>query len=231
MFRKSFIGWIALSLLAGILTGCVAKPSPEEAIALTATAASHMVSTRTPAPPGTATPGSQAQPTEANTATPAPSQSQILSEDAPASGAQAGQLAPDFTLRDAAGVDVSLSDYRGQPVAMIFWASWCPYCRQEMPLLQNMYETYNDQGLVVVGVDLLGSKGETQEKALEFVGQEGITFPILFDESGQVFSQYQGRGVPNLIFVDQEGVIVSTYPGAMDEQNLQRQIQQLVGVQ
>lgn len=230
LIRRISSIWLGVSLLALALPlfGCVAKPSPEESAALTATAASHLVSTRTPTATVTAVPVSSPEPTGVSTATPVPSQSEISPESGLSTGIQAGQLAPEFALRNVEGEEVRLSDFRGQPVAMIFWASWCPYCKEEMPLLQSMYEKYGDQGLVVFGVDLVGSKGEIQENALAYVEQNGITFPILFDEGGQVFQQYRGRGIPNLIFIDREGVIASTFPGAMEAQNLETQIQQIV---
>jgi peroxiredoxin len=143
-------------------------------------------------------------------------------------GTQPGYLALDFTLPDAEGQDVSLADYRGKPVVMIFWASWCPYCRKEMPLLENLYQEHADQGLVVLGVNLLGSKGETQERALAFAEDNNLTFPILFDVDGEVFRHYRGRGVPNLLFVDRQGVIVANHPGAVGAQDLEALIQQLV---
>jgi peroxiredoxin len=219
MLRRFFVGWLALALLSGGLLGCATTPSPEQAVALTATAASHLVATRTP------------DPANASTATPVPRQSEISSETGLTTGTQVGQMAPDFTLRDSSGQMVSLSDFRGRPVVMIFWASWCPYCKEELPLLQEMSVKYGEQGLVVLGVDLLGSKGETQEKALAFVKEKKISFPILFDEGAQVFRNYLGRGIPILIFVDRDGIVASNYPGAMAAQSLEAQIQRLVAAQ
>jgi peroxiredoxin len=231
MLRRLFISGVVLVLLALALAGCVAQPSSEQAVALTATAASHTVPGKDSGTAATATPASGSGSTSSESATPAPKQSEISSKASLSTGTQAGQLAPAFTLPDETGKSVSLSDFRGQPVAMIFWASWCPYCKEELPLLQSLYDQYGAQGLVVVGVDLPGSKGETQEKALAFVEQNKITFPVLFDEGAQVFREYNGRGIPNLIFIDSEGVIEINYPGAMDAQKLEATIQGLVGAQ
>lgn len=231
MLRRFLTGGMVMTLLVLALVGCVAQPSSEQAAALTATAASHTVPTKTSESAAAATSASSSNLMEAKNATPLPRESETSAQANRPTGTQAGQLAPDFTLLDATGKSVSLSDFRGHPVAMIFWASWCPYCKEELPLLQGLYEQYGGQELVVIGIDLPGSKGETQEKALAFAEQNRITFPILFDEGAQVFRQYKGRGIPNLIFIDREGVIDTNYPGAMDAQKLETTIQGLMGAQ
>jgi peroxiredoxin len=77
-------------------------------------------------------------------------------------------------------------------------------------------------------VNVPGLGGDTKESALDFIAEKGITFPVVFDEGGHVYQQYEVRGVPNTIFVDRNGVIVSNYPGAMEAEQLEDQIRQLL---
>jgi peroxiredoxin len=257
-----------LRILAGllplllILAGCVGKWTPEQSAALTATAVSYLVPTRTPAPTSPASPSPQStatkspasQPSETTTPAPAPgspqatapeSRTPLPSEtDTPApvaaspqaspqtnlaTGTQVGQAPPDFVLDDAQGQPVSLASFHGRPVLLIFWASWCTHCQKTMPLIETLYEQYSDQGFEAIGVSVPGLSGETKESALAYVQQKGITFPIVFDEEASTYREYQVVGVPTLIFVDRNGVIISNHPGEMDLQSLQAQIQQLVG--
>lgn len=116
---------------------------------------------------------------------------------------QVGFAAPDFSLETLDGETMSLSDLRGQAVLVNFWATWCPPCRQEMPAIQQLYEQYRDQDFTVLAVDLQ----ESEAQVVAFTGQMGLTFPILIDPGGQVFSQYGVRALPSTFFVDPNGVI------------------------
>jgi len=121
-----------------------------------------------------------------------------------------GRMAPDFQLETLDGQTVSLSDYRGQPVLLNFWASWCGPCRFEMPFLQEAYEQYSGQGLVVLGVNLL----EETETVREFVRQEGLTFPILLATTQEVPLDYNVRNIPATFLIDSEGRIQDIKIGA-----------------
>jgi peroxiredoxin len=243
MTRQSPIFLLVFGLLVLVLAlaGCVARYTPEQAPSLTATAASYLVPTPTPRPPATATTAAQPRPSPtAATASPVPAVATAspVPTAVPATpvsslpvGSQPGQVSPDFTLDDAQGQALSLSSFRGQPVLMVFWASWCGHCQNEMPLLQNAYEKYGPQGLVILGVSVPGLSGETKEKALAFVDEKGIKFPILFDEQAQTFGQYGVSGVPNLIFIDRHGVVVDNHAGEMAEAQLADQITQMLEAQ
>jgi peroxiredoxin len=218
------VGLLALVL---VLTGCVGEWTPEESAAATATVSAYMVPTRTPDPEATVPPTPEPSPTQSPADTPAPAPTKPPESNVPV-GTQTGQLSPDFSLTDVSGQPVTLSALRGQPVVVIFWASWCTHCEKEMPLMQTMYEKYGDQGLQVVGVNVPGLGGDTVENAKAFVADKGISFPIVFDQAGQTYGAYEVNGVPNLFFIDSEGVMVTNYPGAMDAERLEAQIKQLV---
>jgi cytochrome c biogenesis protein CcmG/thiol:disulfide interchange protein DsbE len=122
-----------------------------------------------------------------------------------------GDKAHDFTLSDANGSDVSLSDFAGQPVVVNFWATWCPPCRLEMPELQNAYDTYRDQGLVVLAVNAQ----ETEPQVRAFFDEMGFTLPALLDSDGQVGRAYGTPGLPSTFFIDGSGEVTAVHRGLL----------------
>lgn len=125
----------------------------------------------------------------------------------------AGDPAPDFTLLDLDGNTFSLSDFRGQPVVVNFWATWCAPCRIEMPALQEAYEKYQDQGLVILALD----QDEPADIARAFFYDEmGLTFTPLLDENSAVSSTYGSYSVlPSTYFVDRQGLVTAVHRGPL----------------
>jgi len=138
----------------------------------------------------------------------------ILNREEPIVGA----FAPDFTLPNLAGNNVTLSKLRGRAVLINFWATWCPPCRLEMPAIEQTYRKYREQGFVVLAVDLQ----ESAELVQEFVDELGLTFPVLLDESGAVSRRYRVRAIPTSFFVNRQGVIVAIWRGAMSPDIIER---------
>ncbi len=128
------------------------------------------------------------------------------SETAP----EVGKLAPDFQLSDLDGQSVSLSDFRGQPVLVNFWATWCGPCRYEMPFLQRIHEEQAVNGLVVLGVNL----GESPDEVREFMGEFGLSFTTLLDSRQEVGLMYNVRAIPTTLLIDGNGVIRDRKVGA-----------------
>ena len=124
---------------------------------------------------------------------------------------QKGFLAPDMDLMTLDGDQIRLSDLRGQPVLINFWASWCGPCRAEMPHFQAAYEAHADEGLVVLAVNQMEAPGTAASFAKEF----GLTFPVLLDSRGDVSEIYKVRGFPTSFFVDVDGVIRYLFTGPM----------------
>lgn len=130
-----------------------------------------------------------------------------------------GSPAPDFELPDRFGTPIRLSALTGSIVVVNFWASWCQPCREEMPILQAISEKYADQGLVVLGVNTTYT--DSLDEALAFVDELKLTFPILFDETGEVGEEmYKVYGLPTSYWIDREGVIRSVQLGAMTEDQM-----------
>jgi cytochrome c biogenesis protein CcmG, thiol:disulfide interchange protein DsbE len=122
-----------------------------------------------------------------------------------------GHPAPDFTLRTVDGQELSLSDFRGRPVVVNFWATWCPPCRAEMPDFQAAFIEYQNEGLVIIGVN--STAQDDPDLVPGFVAEFGLTFPIVLDETGEVTSAYKILGLPTSIFVDKNGVVQEVFTG------------------
>jgi len=124
-----------------------------------------------------------------------------------------GDEAIDFTLSDLDGKPVGLADFRGQPVIINFWATWCAPCRIEMPALQEAFETFRDDELVILALN----QDETAEVAGEFFYEEmSLTFTPLLDEGSVISTEYGSFGVlPSTYFVDDTGVVTAIHRGPL----------------
>lgn len=143
-------------------------------------------------------------------------------------GTAVGNLAYDFTLTNYAGENVTLSDLRGKIVILNFWASWCGPCQSEMPGFQVMQEKITGQGdkadTVFLTVNLADGQRETRDTAQAFLDENGYTFPVVFDK-GDVANQYMITGIPSTFVLDKDGIIVRTFLGATNEQDLEKALE------
>ena len=135
----------------------------------------------------------------------------------------AKQTAPDFTVYDVAGNPHKLSDFRGKPVILNFWATWCGYCEAEMPDFDEKFRQYGDQ-IHFLMVDVTDGQQETVEKASAFIAERGFTFPVYYDTELQAASAYNTSGLPVTYFVDAEGCFVAWQQGMLTADTLQKGI-------
>lgn len=142
-------------------------------------------------------------------------------------GLEQGNLAPDFTLYNMQGEQVTLSELRGKRVVLNFWATWCPPCEAEMPHMQKYYDQYRDEDNVeIVGVNLTYAK-EKVERVEQFLTSYGITFPIVLAPDDSVPNQYQVITIPSTFMIDAEGKIQKKIVGPLDLDTLRENVTQL----
>lgn len=143
--------------------------------------------------------------------------------------AQESAPAPDFTVYNADGSTVALSEKQGKPVFINFWATWCPPCRSELADINKAYETYGDR-IEFMMVDLTdGYNGEDQPTVEAFVAENGYTFPVYFDLDSSAAMAYGVRSIPTTVLVAADGTLLHTQMGAMSESQIEQLMQQLLG--
>jgi cytochrome c biogenesis protein CcmG/thiol:disulfide interchange protein DsbE len=118
---------------------------------------------------------------------------------------QTGFLAPPFSAMDISGREVAFTSFSGEVLIINFWASWCPPCRAEMPVLQEIYQDYNSKGLTVLGINAAFQDSST--KMNTFLDSYNVRFPIFLDSTGMVNRQYEIQSLPTTFFVGRDGII------------------------
>ena len=129
---------------------------------------------------------------------------------------------PDFLVYDIDGNEVHLSDFRGKPVVLNFWASWCGPCQMEMPDFDEAYQRLEGK-VEFVMVNVTGGR-ETLESASSFIEEKGFTFPVYYDTDMTASTTYGAYSLPTTYFIDAEGYGVAAAKGAIDAETLQRGI-------
>lgn len=137
-----------------------------------------------------------------------------------------GQMAPDFSLRALDGKEYSLSALKGKLVLIDFWATWCPPCKEELPIIEKLHQNYQAKGLVVLGIS-----DEDRATVEPFIKENKITFPILMDSGGKVSQMYKVTAIPRVILIDKEGKVVKDITGYQKENEkiLREAIEKLIG--
>jgi thiol-disulfide isomerase/thioredoxin len=123
---------------------------------------------------------------------------------------------PEFTAPLLDGTTMRLSDYRGQVVMLNFWATWCPPCRAEMPMLQTASESYQDQGVVILAVN----NAEPASQIQTFADTLGLHLTIVLDEEARLQRMFGIVGYPTSIFIDREGNVYATHLGAVNSEQI-----------
>jgi peroxiredoxin len=120
-----------------------------------------------------------------------------------------GRPAPDFALKSSTGENLRLSEYRGDVVMINFWATWCGPCRQEMPLLDELYTRYQRVGFNLLGVNI----DDDSRRAMQMIEELGVNFPVLFDARKEVSKLYEVEAMPVTVLVDREGNVRHVHHG------------------
>lgn len=130
--------------------------------------------------------------------------------------------APDFTVVDENGNSVKLSDYFGKPIVLNFWATWCYYCKEEMPDFDAAYRDNPDIQFLMVNVT--DGNRETMEIAKDYVSQKGFSFPVLYDTNLEAASTYGATGLPMTVFITKDGKLFTYASGMLSAENLKKGI-------
>jgi thiol-disulfide isomerase/thioredoxin len=133
--------------------------------------------------------------------------------------------APDFTVTDVDGNMVKLSDFKGKPVVLNFWATWCYYCKVEMPDFDEVAKANSDVHFLMVNAT--GTNGETVESAKAYIEEEKYEFPVFFDTDHDALGTYGVSSFPQTIFIDKDGNIVSHRIGMLTKDALEQEIQKI----
>jgi len=164
----------------------------------------------------------------------APEPTQFVLDPNAKIGVRPGQIAPELAytqpdgstvqLTDTHGRPVRLADLRGKAVWLNFWASWCPPCQAETPVLRDVADRYRDRGLVVVGINVQ----QTVDMAAEYATRYQLDYTIAADVTGAVFRAYAPRGLPTSIFVGPEGAVRSFVLAPLSEAAAVAQVEAIV---
>jgi thiol-disulfide isomerase/thioredoxin len=143
-----------------------------------------------------------------------------------ASALDSGARLPEIGLQDLAGHRVDLASLKGKVVLVDFWASWCAPCKQEMPVLERLYQKYKDRGLVVVGV----SVDQEGTNVGAFLKQLKVSFPIVHDKGHDVANRFKPPRMPSSYIVDRNGVVRNVHGGfrAGDDATIEGEITKLL---
>ena len=165
-----------------------------------------------------------------------PQATQFVLGPAPTNGLRVGDLPPELTITGPNGQPASLTDLDGRPVVLAslrgktiwlnFWASWCPPCQSETPVLRDLAERYRARGLEVVGIAVQES---SPENVAAYAAKYQLTYTIAPDSTGEIFRTYRLFGLPTQFFIGPEGAIRAIVPAPLSERAAIARIEALLG--
>ena len=153
----------------------------------------------------------------------------IQNEDSTKESGKDKVMEKDFVVYDENLNEVKLSDYRGKPVVVNFWASWCPPCKSEMPSFNEMSKKYSKDKVAILMINLTDGQRETMSTAKQFIEDNNYNMKVLFDNKMNAANSYNISAIPRTIFIDKDGYIVQDNPaGVITKEELESQIKLLL---
>ena len=147
-------------------------------------------------------------------------------EEKPSGPLVPGQPAPAFSAHDPDGKTIALQDYQGRPVIINFWATWCGPCRQEMVVLQAVYEAHKAAGLAILAVSQ--DQQDRAETVRAYWATLGLTFLPLLDPDGSVAVPYSVFLLPSTVFVHPSGAVAAVHLGPMTQAQMERHLKAIL---
>ena len=135
-----------------------------------------------------------------------------------------GKKAPSFVAPKVGGQLGSLENYKNKPLVLNFWASWCPPCRDETPGMERIWRKYEDQGVVILGINVQDGEKEAERYISEF----GVTFSNALDLDGSITVDYGVTGLPVTFFIDNDSVVTGRWVGSISEDRLDNWVSNLI---
>ncbi len=137
-----------------------------------------------------------------------------------------GEEAPDFRVQGLDGQHLQLGDFRGRPVWISFWATWCPPCRAENPDIEEVYQKKREEGLVILALSI----GEDAGTVKDYVERTGLTYTIGLDQGTEVAATYRIVGIPTHYFVDRDGILRDWRVGSMSKKTMEEKVEEILSV-
>ncbi len=128
-------------------------------------------------------------------------------------GIEIGNKIPDFVLHDLNLKKREIKEFRGKPIVLNFWATWCPPCREEMPTVQSFYEKNREKGVEVIAVSV---DQDSNKKVAEFIKESGYSFPVYYDYGSILSRTFFISSIPTTYFINSKGIIVDKKIGGFD---------------
>jgi len=152
------------------------------------------------------------------------SSSAVSTQDLSAVPAKVDYAAPDLTLVDLSGKPVSLKEHLGTVVLVNLWATWCPPCRAEMPILQSFYEKYKAEDFILIAID----QEETSAIVAPFVRKFDLAFPVWLDIDYQAQREFNTMNLPSSYVIDRNGQVRLMWIGGISQKNLEKYVPTLI---
>lgn len=138
---------------------------------------------------------------------------------------QSQKEAKNFTVYDGSDNEVKLSDFKGKPIVVNFWATWCGYCKQEMPDFQEVH--LKEEEVVFMMINATDGVQETKNEAKQYIQDNNFTFPVYYDTTLDAINNYQVYSFPMTLFINKEGNIVEKHVGLITKEKLKENIEKL----